>query len=223
MDDQIYYETISGFAPARWLTGYARERVYADQMRLLALKPEDTILDIGVSDVITEEANAFERRYPHRSQITCAGLGDGASSLAAYPGISYQQIEAGAPLPFADKSFSLAICNAVFEHVGSDEQRRFLANEMLRVARRVCIVVPNHYFPVEHHTAVPLLHHWPKLFRAYHTWRGQHEWADPLQLEFISARKLVQFLPFESNPRAYYSGLRLGPLSSNIICIAGAE
>ena len=36
--------------------------------------------------------------------------------------------------------------------------------ELCRVAGRVFISVPNRYFPVEHHTAIPLLHFWDKGF-----------------------------------------------------------
>ena len=80
---------------------------------------DDTILDVGVSDVVNDAANMLERKYPHPERITAAGLGEGDAFRAAYPKVTYRRIEANRPLPFADKAFDIAVSNAVLEHVGS--------------------------------------------------------------------------------------------------------
>ena len=67
-------------------------------------------------------------------------------------------------MPFADKAFDIAVSNAVLEHVGAEQHQAAFVRELSRVARRVFISVPNRYFPVEHHTAIPLLHFWKRGF-----------------------------------------------------------
>jgi len=215
--DEIYFEKRAGGLVAA-VMGRARARMLRDFMAMMRPEPGQKILDIGVSDVITEEANFLERHYAHREDITCAGLGDGAAILAAYPGIAYRRIEAKAPLPFADQSFAIATCNAVLEHVGDDADRQAFVAEMLRVAKHVFVAVPNRWFPVEHHTAVPFLHYWPGAFRAYCRVTGKEFWAQPANLEFLSAGALAAAFPADRRVETRMSGLALGPFSSNLIC-----
>jgi SAM-dependent methyltransferase len=220
--DSVYYEAQDKLGLVGAVIVRARRRMLDDFLAMTAAGPADTILDIGVSDVITDEANFLERRYPYRSNITCVGLGDGAAVLAAYPGIAYRQIAPDQALPFADQSFAIATCNAVLEHVGDDAHRRAMIADMLRVARRVFIAVPNRWFPVEHHTAVPLLHFWPGLFRAACRAIGKGYWADPANLEFLSPSRLVGLFPPGVAVTFRHSGIPLGPFSSNLVCVAAA-
>src|SRR5207245_286749 len=131
-----------------------------DFLRLCRPQAGDSILDVGVSDVVTDGANVLERKYSHPERITAAGLGEGAAFRRAYPRTTYVRIEANRPLPFADRAMSIAIANAVLEHVGSRAHQIAFVRELLRVARKVFIIVPNRFFPIEHHTAIPLLHYW---------------------------------------------------------------
>ncbi len=96
----------------------AREQMFKDFIRICSPEPADTIVDVGVSDVITDGANMLERRYPHPERITAVGLGTAGPFRAAFPGVTYRQIVAGDPLPFPDRSFDIATSNAVLEHVG---------------------------------------------------------------------------------------------------------
>jgi ubiquinone/menaquinone biosynthesis C-methylase UbiE len=59
---------------------------------------------------------------------------------------------------FSDKSFDLAICNSVIEHVGSWADMTKAANEARRVAKRGWIQVPAFEFPIEQHFLMPLVH-----------------------------------------------------------------
>jgi hypothetical protein len=220
--DAVYYET-RGLPGVSQVMRRARMRMFDDFMRLAAPRPGETILDIGVSDVITDEANYFARHYPRRQDVTCAGLADGASVLAAYPGVSYRRIEAGAPLPFADGAFAIATCNAVLEHVGGETAQRAFVAEMLRVATRVFVAIPNRWFPVEHHTAIPLLHYRPGAFRGLCRAIGRGYWADPGNLDFIGPAQLAGLFPADTRPQVRYSGLALGRFSSNLICLAARD
>ena len=85
----------------------ARDRIYADLMRCCRPGPDDTILDVGVSDVVNDAANVLERKYPHQDRITAVGLGTGTAFRTSYPKAAYRQIEANRPLPFADHAFEV--------------------------------------------------------------------------------------------------------------------
>ena len=84
MDEQ-YYQVAAQRSWGERLVVMARDRIYADILRHCRPAPDQTILDVGVSDVVTDAANMLERKYPHPERITAAGLGEGAAFKAAYP------------------------------------------------------------------------------------------------------------------------------------------
>jgi SAM-dependent methyltransferase len=219
--DEKYYEAVPPRSLGERLTVAARDRIYDDFIRYCAPHPDDTILDVGVSDVVNDAANLLERKYPYPARITALGLGDGADFCAAFPAVTYRRIAPDQPLPFADKSFAVAASNAVLEHVGSAaNQARFVA-ELMRVADRVFITVPHRYFPVEHHTAIPLLHYWDASFRRACRLLGKSEWADERNLILMSRRRLRALAPIGATIAS--TGLRLGPMSSNLLLFAHGD
>lgn len=213
--DEKYYQAVPPRSLGERLTIAARDRIYADFVRYCAPAPDDTILDIGVSDVVNDAANMLERSYPHRDKITALGLGSGEDFRAAFPAVAYRRIEPHQPLPFADKSFTIATSNAVLEHVGSAANQAFFIRETVRVARKVFISVPHRYFPVEHHTAIPLLHFWDASFAAACRALGKSEWTDEANLILMSKRRLAALAP--AGAIIAHTGLRLGPWSSNLL------
>src|SRR5690242_1720565 len=74
--DEKYYEAVPLGSWSERLMIRARDRIYADFLANCVPKPSETILDIGVSDVLNEGANLLERLYPYRGQITACGLGE---------------------------------------------------------------------------------------------------------------------------------------------------
>ncbi len=188
--DEEYYEVAQPRSLGERLAIVARDRIYGDLMRMCRPGPGETVLDVGVSDVVNDAANMLERKYPHPDRITTLGLGQGTAFSAAFPKVGYRQIEANRPLPFADKAFDLAVSNAVLEHVGSEANQVAFVRELARVARTVFISVPNRYFPVEHHTAIPLLHFWDRPFAAACRVLGKAGWADERNLILMSRRRL---------------------------------
>ncbi len=214
--DEQYYEVAPPRSWGERLTALARDRIYDDLIRYCRPGRDDTILDVGVSDVVNDAANVLERKYPHQGRITAAGLGEGHAFRASYPKAAYHRIEANRPLPFADQSFDLAVSNAVLEHVGSHWDQAAFVRELCRVARTVFISVPNRYFPVEHHTAIPLLHFWTPSFGWACRRLGKPEWADENNLILMSRRGLGALTSDGVTPIVGHTGIRLGPFSSNL-------
>lgn len=218
--DAKYYQVAATGSLADRLAAKARNRIYRDFLRLCQPCPTDTILDVGASDEMTTAANMLEQNYPHPAQITAAGLGDADAFRAAYPTMRYRQIAANKPLPFEDRQFDIVTSNAVLEHVGSIENQRAFLSELFRVGRRVFVTVPHRYFPVEHHTAIPLLH-WSALsFPLACRVLGKRDWAMPENLILMTRRGMAAVSPPAQKVRITYTGLRLGPCSSNLLLFA---
>lgn len=214
-DGQYYQVASDGSLAARVLVR-ARDRIYADFATWAAPTPSTTVLDVGVSDVMTDGANLLERLYPHSCQITASGLGEGVAFRARFPDITYVQILPNHRLPFADRQFDIACANAVLEHVGSDAGQRQFVSELARVARRVYVTVPNRYFPVEHHTAIPLFHWFDLTFRLACAVFGKTEWTRAENLILMSKSRLKALCPPMVRSEVGPTGLMLGPFSSNL-------
>jgi hypothetical protein len=220
--DQKYYQAV----PARSLSEYvlvaARDCIYEDFIEHCRPRASDRILDLGVSDIVSEAANLVERKYPYPDRITAAGLGAAGEFRATFPKVTYTQIEANRPLPFGDKQFDIATSNAVLEHVGSRSNQELFVREMIRVAHRVFISVPNRWFPVEHHTGIPFAHYWNRSFRLACDWLRCGEWANEVNLIQMSRKTLGSLAPAGVPWRTGYTGVPLGPISSNLFIVLGA-
>ncbi len=223
MIDEQYYEVAKSGSIASQLLLRARDQIFMDFMRQAMPHPADSILDVGVSDVLEVGANVLERKYPHPAKITACGLGEGAEFQREFPQVRYVRILPNDALPFPDGHFAIATCNAVLEHVGSLEAQLALVSEMCRVSRRVFITVPNKYFPVEHHTAIPLLHYFPWSFGIACRAVGKAKWTEESNLILMSRQRLERVIGGRPHTTGY-TGLRLGPLSSNLYAsIAGSR
>jgi hypothetical protein len=218
--DKKYYQAIPSHSLSEKLAIAARDRIYGDFIRCCRPGPHDTILDVGVSDVVNDAANMLERKYPSPDRITAVGLGEGGEFRAAFPKTAYIRIEPNQPLPFADKSFTIATSNAVLEHVGSARHQSVFVSELMRVAHKVFISVPHRYFPVEHHTGIPFLHFWDRTFAPACRYLGKSEWADEGNLILMSRDRLKSLAP--AHAVIAHTGLNLGPLSSNLMLFIDA-
>lgn len=223
MTDAEYYEAAGSGSFGSRLVGHARAQMHRRFMELMSPGAEDTILDFGASEFIEENANFLERHYPYPGNITCAGIGDGSEIREHFPEVKYQQLVPMDPLPFEDKQFDIVYSNAVFEHVGGYRNRLFLLKEVSRVAKRMFIALPNRYFPIEHHTAIPLLHYHPGVFRRVLRGTSRGHWADITNLDFIGFRHFEKELSsVREDVHVEHAGLKMGPLSSNLIGVSNA-
>lgn len=213
--DQEYYEVASPGSFAEALMKKARAQIYDDFMRFAAPNARNTILDVGVSDVHTDGANWTEVQYPFKENVSACGLGEALQFRAAFPQIAYTQIEPNQRLPYADNEFDIATSNAVLEHVGSTDNQTLFVKELIRVARTVFITVPHRFFPIEHHTGIPILHYSDWTFRIACKAFGKSKWTLAENLILMSKARLLSLAPKE---RAHvgHTGLRLGPFSSNL-------
>jgi len=106
-----------------------------------------------------------------------------------------------------DHAFDLAFSNSAIEHVGSfDDQKRF-ADEMLRIGRRIYCQTPNKWFPVEPHFLGLCVHWLPKRwfnhfvdrYLTLHGWRYRPapEASEALinSIRLLNRAELVQLFP----------------------------
>jgi hypothetical protein len=218
--DGQYYEVATPGSLSEKLVAVARDRIYADFLRLCAPKSSETILDVGVSDVVGDAANVIERRYPARKNITAVGLGQGGAFKDSFPEIQYRQIVANQALPFGDGSFHIVTANAVLEHVGSVENQRFFVSELMRVGGRVFVTVPHRFFPVEHHTGIPFLHWFDATFSLACRAVSKEKWAHSENLILMSRQQLRDASPRDGAFEIGMTGIMLGPCSSNLYLFA---
>src|SRR5436190_78889 len=85
-----------------------------------------------------------------------------------------------------------------------------------RGAKKVFISVPNRYFPVEHHTAIPLLHFWKRGFELACKCLGKEAWADERNLILMSWQRLSLLAPEGAVPVIGHTGIMMGRFSSNL-------
>lgn len=175
------------------------------------------VLDIGVtSDDKYQESNYFEKMYPFKENIVCVGTEDGNHLEEKYPGLKFIKVIPGEPLPFNDKEFNIAFSNAVIEHVGNTEDQRVFVKEMLRVSKAFFLTTPNRWFPIEFHTALPLLHFLPKkVYRRMLIAIGESYWSRERNLNLLSKNELHALFPEESGVKL--DSVKLFGMSTNLI------
>ena len=215
--DEKYYEVIGTGGVAERALIKARELIFKDFIDLMQPTSSSRILDVGVSDVISDAANVLERNYQFPENVTACGVGECIEFQREFPSIAYRRIEPNERLPFDDGAFDIATANAVLEHVGSHENQRRFVSELARVSKRAFITVPNRFFPVEHHTAIPLLHFTNGGFRAACSALGKTAWSESENLILMSRKDLRRLAgDLQKGFSVGYTGFRLGPFSSNL-------
>lgn len=165
----------------------ARRKLLDMFIDICAVKPSETILDVGVtSDRTYASSNYLEAWYPHKDKITAVGLQDAKFLEEMYPGVRFVEAD-GRDLPFEDGEFDVVHASAVLEHVGSSADQEAFIRELTRVARRaVFITTPNRAFPVEFHTVLPLVHWLPTpVFRGLLKRTGYGFFADERNLNLL--------------------------------------
>jgi methyltransferase family protein len=214
-----YYQDSGRIPFASRLSYTARKRIFAFFMQVMKPSREARVLDVGVTvDAAFRESNFFEQFYPYKEQIVCIGAENGAHLEQQYPGIRFLQVVPGQPLPFPDRNFDFVFSNAVVEHTGGGQSQRAFISEVCRVGRRVFVATPNRWFPVEHHTGVPLLHYLPPLlYRRLLRHTPLEYWSREEHLNLLTARSLRALFADGYPVAVRRIGVGLGAFMSNLV------
>ena len=209
-------------ALANRITLFQRRKMFAKFLALTRIGARDTILDVGVtSDRTCEHSNYLEAWYPHRAQITAAGIDEVSFLSALYPGVVVVRAD-GRRLPFADGTFDFVHSSAVVEHVGSRENQTLFMHELWRIARKgIFLTTPNRWFPIEFHTSLPLLH-WlpPPVFRRILLGLEQRFFAEEANLNLLSRRSLAAIAETAGMPVSELRSVSLLGFPTNLLLVA---
>jgi len=172
-------------------------RLYQEFARIFPPQRGLRILDVGTNGSLKNPEHYFLHHFhPYTTDITAAGLQSPDNFRRCYPSCDYVQVHRGEPLPFEDGAFDLVFCNAVIEHVGDRATQRSFLAELLRVGQSAFITTPNRWYPVELHTALPLLHYLPSpIWRRAYRRLGFEFFSREEHLNLLDKRQLIKLLP----------------------------
>jgi SAM-dependent methyltransferase len=221
--ESAYYRHSKHVPLASRLSFHVRRQIFHRFMTAFEPSAATSILDVGVtSDTRQQESNYFERFYPYPAQVTAVGTEDGSHLTEQYRGLKYQSVEPGSALPFSTNQFDIVFSNAVLEHTGARSSQAAFLKEVCRVGRRFFITTPNRWFPVEHHTGLPLLHFLPRAaYRAILAKTSFRYWADEAHLNMLSGDALRRMLP--AGVKGQVETVRLFGLPSNLIAFGESQ
>jgi Methyltransferase domain len=152
-------------------------------------RPTATILDVG------GVASWWAEVKPASQSITVVNLDRRHEDTCTQAGITFTVAD-GRSLPFADRQFDLAHSNSVIEHVGSLEDQRRFASELLRCGKAVYMQTPNRWFPVEPHLIAVFIHWLPfnlqrRLVRWFSVWGWVNKPSQAKIDEFLAGIRLL--------------------------------
>lgn len=194
MKDETYLTYKSKFLDKCILNG--RKNIYKKISSIVELNNMQTILDLGVTaNQNHSHSNFFENTYPYPERITALSNQDASWMEQHYAGLKYVRGD-GKDLPFENDRFDFVFSSAVLEHVGNRQNQQKLIQECVRVAKKhVIITTPNRFYPIEFHSALPLVHWLPKKI-FFHCLKllNKKELADENVLNLCSKKELKQML-----------------------------
>ena len=124
----------------------------------------ESILDVGTTPVKLKHENFFLNHYHLKENITCLSNQNLDKLKELYPNLKTILAD-GRDTKLLENSFDISISNATLEHVGSFEEQIIFVKEMYRISKKKIIVVtPNRFYPIDTHTMLPLIHWLPKKF-----------------------------------------------------------
>jgi hypothetical protein len=216
-ESSVYYQHSGAVPFASKLSLTARRKMFRLFLESFRPGPTTSVIDVGVTcDTSFAESNYFEQMYPYPHNIVCVGTEDGSHLAEVYPGLRYQRVAPAQALPFRDREFDIVFSNAVLEHVGSRSAQRDFIREICRVAKNFFITTPNRWFPVEHHTGLPLVHHLPPpLFRQLIANTRYRHWSDESNLNLLGAREFHEL--FRGHVTPTIRRIRLFGFTSNLV------
>ncbi len=128
---------------------------------------------------------------------------------------------------FGTKSFDVVFSNSVIEHVGTYDDQRRMANEVMRVGKRYFVQTPNKRFPLEPHFLFPWFQYLPAAVRAQMVYRFDVGWykripdLDAARAEVDSVRLLTREKFAALFPEATFYTERIGGLAKSFVAYGG--
>lgn len=165
----------------RWIFRFWRERRFRRFLAIIQPRRTDALVDVG------GYPREWTRRGPIVGAVDCVNVEVVEWRAESGPGYRVRALVAdGRALPFPERAYDIAYSNSVIEHVGSwDDQRRF-ARELLRVGDAIWVQTPAYECPIEPHYLMPFVH-WlaPAIRRRVvrYSVRGLLERSSPAQLQ----------------------------------------
>lgn len=101
---------------------------------------------------------------------------------------------------YEDNSFDVVFSNSVIEHVGSYENQRRMANEVMRIGKRYFVQTPNKRFPLEPHFLFPYFQYLPGAIRAQLVHRFDVGWYKRIP-SLVKAREEVDSIQLMTRRR----------------------
>lgn len=175
-------------------------------MTIFQPRPEDSLLDVGISPYSFRGTNFLEQWYPYPWQITALAKEKKEQFKdfqECFPEISLVFGD-GRELKFPDNCFDIVFSNAVLEHVGNKLEQKKFVHELCRVGKKILISTPNYWFPLDFHTLIPFAHWLPQRMKAWlYRKLGRGDWADPNRLNLISEKQFTSLFPSGVKLRVY--------------------
>jgi hypothetical protein len=174
---------------------YFRRRRLRWFTQVFSVGPQTTILDLGGYEY-------YWSYLDQRPRVTIVNLDLSSSHTSDFCWLAADARK----LPFPDGSFDIVFANSIIEHVGDQESRCRLAQEVARVGRSYYVQTPNYWFPFEPHLLTPFIHFFPAelrkiLLRNFTVWgllvrptaQGCEEFVQDVRL--LNAKELQGLFP----------------------------
>ena len=124
-------------------------------------------------------------------------------------------------MPIKNDSYDIVFSSATIEHVGSFKNQIEFLSELYRVSKKgVFITTPNRFFPIDFHTALPLIHIFPKkIHRKILNILNYKELAKEENLNLISVNDLINMCKNLGIKKYKIKKIRILGLTSNLILV----
>lgn len=113
------------------------------------------ILDVGGTERFWQKM-----QFPNSSDIHITILNQKHQEITS-ENFTFSEGDARNMGEFDEDSFDVVFSNSVIEHVGSYQDQKRMADEIIRVSNRYFVQTPNRYFPIEPHFLIPFFQFFP--------------------------------------------------------------
>jgi len=133
------------------------------------------ILDVGGTEEFWKKVGFYNDISVEITLVNLHKIDTRSENISSFIG------DARSLMQCRDKEFDVVFSNSVIEHVGTFLDQKKMADELIRVGKRLFLQTPNFYFPFEPHFLLPFFQFFPlkvKVFLIQHFslgWMGQHE------------------------------------------------